>query len=145
MNNHLSGKIRKKKPETSDRNPCFICGKWQSITHCHHVVGVGELAKWCEENNVTTDIIPVKFVWLCPNHHEWLHRMSDAKAKNPARAGELVADITDAEWERYELLESDVSDLWGELWRRQIIVRDEPNHYKQWLLFGASEYENEQH
>lgn len=119
---NLSKEIRSLKPEDTRRHPCYVCGKWQSITHCHHVIEVSELAEWCLNYGFFYALLPVTFVWLCPNHHEWLHRLRDTRKTNEYSEA-LSADISSEEWEQYLNLEVIEQNMWGEMWARELLVR----------------------
>ena len=47
------------------KQPCTVCGKYQSVTHAHHV---RPLHTQYGSPTFTED-----FVWLCPTHHEGVH------------------------------------------------------------------------
>lgn len=53
--------------DPTDRRPCCICLKHQSITHAHHVV---PLARQFDLGYTEPDHV---HVWLCPNHHAIVH------------------------------------------------------------------------
>lgn len=127
---NLTKGIRSMKPEDTTRKPCFICGKWQSITHCHHIVEVHKLVEWCLEHDFLFLFLPVTFVWLCPNHHEWIHRLGDNN-NSDARCGELVSDITDAEWEEYLKLEQLERDMYREMYARYWLIEGVKDHHEQ--------------
>jgi hypothetical protein len=95
--------IRDLKADDYLREPCFMCGRWRSITHCHHVLSVSALADLCIGNNWHPSWLPIAYVWLCPNHHEWFHRFND-KWSDETRKKELLLDMTREELTAYNKL-----------------------------------------
>jgi hypothetical protein len=50
-----------------DREPCRVCGKFQTIAQAHHLIPLeAQFDKGVRVPNHD-------FVWLCPNHHEVVH------------------------------------------------------------------------
>lgn len=92
----LAKQIRTIKPKDNKRRPCYICNRWESITHCHHIVDVSDIAEICLEYGVSPFLLPYHFVWLCPNHHEWWHRLRDKDVlviPTPPRLHALMSEI----------------------------------------------------
>lgn len=50
-----------------ERQPCWVCGKFQSITQAHHVVPL------VEQYTRGFAVPDNEHVWLCPNHHAIAH------------------------------------------------------------------------
>ena len=50
-----------------DRQPCYVCGKFRSITQAHHVI---PLTAQYDRGFKLPD---QESVWLCPNHHTMVH------------------------------------------------------------------------
>lgn len=95
--------IRRDLPfESSPRQPCFICGKYQSITHQHHVVYVSELAQLAIDYDYPWYLLPIRGVWLCPNHHAIVHAINNITTE---RGLELSNDIEDSEWCKFDELD----------------------------------------
>lgn len=87
----------------SDRQPCWVCGKFQSITQAHHVVPLAEqYARGFE-------IPDNEHVWLCPNHHAIAHlfilgsgrsyEAAAARARSRRRAP-VYRDLSEREFEK---------------------------------------------
>jgi len=62
-----------------ERKPCFICGDHELITHAHHLYDVAHMANILEIANISpaTDDLLVEYVWLCPNHHAYWHKIHE--------------------------------------------------------------------
>lgn len=85
------------------RSSCIVCGKHKFITHGHHVYPVSELAKLiCAAELTFKQIakIPVKYTWLCPNHHALFHLMSKSTRKDL----DIIEDIGQEEYRSLEIL-----------------------------------------
>lgn len=82
------------------RQPCFVCGKFQSITHAHHVI---PLAAQYQRGFVLPDS---EHEWLCPTHHAILHAMIPPEGEtDPQKIGERVpSEIADADLEEIRKL-----------------------------------------
>lgn len=50
-----------------DRQPCYVCEKFKSITQAHHVI---PLTSQYDRGFKYPD---QEYVWLCPNHHTMAH------------------------------------------------------------------------
>jgi hypothetical protein len=127
---NISKGIRAMKPEDPTRKPCFICSRWQSISHCHHVIEVSRLADFCLEHNFLFLFLPVTFVWLCPNHHEWLHRFDDDGIRDE-RYDALFADITEAEWQEYMKLRRIREEMFCEMMGRYWLIEGVDDVHEQ--------------
>lgn len=75
--------------EPRAREPCFVCGKFKSITQAHHVV---PLAEQFEHGFRVAD---QEHEWLCPNHHVILHLWIDDDQITDARRGRRAAPTMD--------------------------------------------------
>ncbi len=65
----VATRIRNMHQNTQSDN-CFVCGKHQAIAEQHHLIPVRTAA----EIAVIEHKAPViKLVWLCPNHHRFIH------------------------------------------------------------------------
>jgi predicted HNH restriction endonuclease len=64
----------------SERQACYVCGKFKSIAQAHHVV---PLTAQYDRGFVLPDN---EHVWLCPNHHTMVHRYipEDDRSMRPA-------------------------------------------------------------
>lgn len=47
------------------KQPCAVCGKFQSVAHAHHLTPL--------YRQVDRDTPDDSFVWLCPTHHHGVH------------------------------------------------------------------------
>lgn len=84
------------------KSECAVCGKYKSIAHAHHVYPVSKLAKLvCQAELTISQLegLPVKYVWVCPNHHALFHVISD-----PRSSREGLAVIEDIGIEEYRTL-----------------------------------------
>lgn len=50
-----------------ERQPCFVCGNFKSITQAHHVVPL------TAQYDRGFEVPDCEHVWLCPNHHAMIH------------------------------------------------------------------------
>jgi len=87
----------------SERQSCFVCGKFGSITQAHHIVPL--TAQYDRGFKVPSN----DHVWLCPNHHTMAHlyildderSMSDRAMKSrDATIASLNADLSDDEFDK---------------------------------------------
>jgi predicted HNH restriction endonuclease len=87
----------------SGRQPCFVCGKFESIIQAHHVV---PLTTQYDRGYKVPDN---EHVWLCPNHHTMAHlyilnddrSMTERAMKSRASTtAALNSDLSDHEFER---------------------------------------------
>lgn len=53
------------------RQPCAVCGKYESVTHAHHIKPLHTQFK--------APSFHEDYVWLCPTHHEGVHQMLGGK------------------------------------------------------------------
>ncbi len=100
--------VRRKTPVPPDRQPCFICDKYASLCHGHHVMGCREVAEYCasyEDIRGLPLTLPsdVPVVFLCPTHHALWHRLSDAHG--PELHASSLLDLTPDEDNRYAQLD----------------------------------------
>lgn len=66
----------RKRFHPGERKPCYICKKYSSISHAHH------LAPLVLQFTYRV-IIPMQdFVWLCPTHHELVHAVLQSLISN---------------------------------------------------------------
>lgn len=56
------------------RNNCFICGKHKEIAELHHVIPVSQITAILNMGIVELKDISTPVVWLCPNHHAYVHK-----------------------------------------------------------------------
>lgn len=87
-----------------NRKPCVVCGKYASITEAHHVIPVHQLARLCKSVSVPLDQmcnLPIRYIWLCPNHHVLFHRIGSSRIKNVET---IVEDIGLAEYRSLEII-----------------------------------------
>jgi len=87
----------------SEREPCWVCGRFKSITQSHHVVPL------TTQYDRGFKLPHHEHVWLCPNHHVMAHMFipSDSRSMAPramrARdksAASLNADLSEDEFEK---------------------------------------------
>lgn len=90
------------------RQPCLICGKYQAITHMHHVIPVSQMSKSLEKLNpdakYLTANLKIRYVWLCPNHHALFHKFNGRDGNElwgDARL-ELIEEIG---WDEYKTMQ----------------------------------------
>lgn len=87
-----------------DKEPCFVCGKHEHITHGHHLVPAFHMAEMLEATNKSKldidvlRIISVRYVWLCPNHHAYWHHIDSGNGQS------AYESLSDDERERFNLL-----------------------------------------
>jgi hypothetical protein len=74
--------------EPRAREPCFVCGKFKSITQAHHVVPLGE------QFDHGFRVADQEHEWLCPNHHVILHLWIDDRITD-VRRGRRAAHTMD--------------------------------------------------
>lgn len=70
----MKTKELRKRPR-SQRQPCCICGKHKQISESHHLVSLACACAYMNvglENDVKLKI-NLPEIWLCPNHHSYLH------------------------------------------------------------------------
>ena len=72
---------RSKENRGIDRQPCFVCGRHESITELHHVFTL----KDCVMVFDIVQSVEVPMVWLCPNCHTYIHQMYKGKFFNTIR------------------------------------------------------------
>ena len=80
----------------SQRQNCYVCGKFASIAQAHHTV---PLAAQFERGFKYPDH---EHAWLCPNHHSILHIFIDPAKDAQAlghRAVRVIDDLTHDELE----------------------------------------------
>jgi hypothetical protein len=86
-----------------ERQPCFVCGKFKSITQTHHVIPL--TAQYDRGFEYPDD----EHEWLCPSHHIMAHLFipSDDRSYEPSalrRSGATLAaihpDLSEAEFEK---------------------------------------------
>jgi hypothetical protein len=53
--------------DPGNREPCVICGKFQSITQAHHLIPLED------QYDGGFEIPNQEFAWLCPSHHDTVH------------------------------------------------------------------------
>ena len=70
----------------TDRGACYVCKKYASLTHAHHVV---PLALQAQRDRMTVNH---EYVWLCPTHHSAVHVFISAGPTATAAIG-VAADI----------------------------------------------------
>ena len=73
--------LRKKQRKNELKQPCYICGRHQTITELHHVFTLKDCANVIE----TVKSVDVPLVWLCPNCHTYIHQMYNGKFYNAMR------------------------------------------------------------
>lgn len=72
--------IRDLFPPPKQKEPCWVCGKYKSISHAHHVIPVSEIARLCAGANIPLSLLPqlpIRYIWLCPNHHAIFHAINN--------------------------------------------------------------------
>lgn len=64
-----------------NKEPCRICGQHKDIAQAHHVMSLKEVAQLMSRCRQNMEEPPV--VWLCPNHHAYVHKLAKAGAHAP--------------------------------------------------------------
>lgn len=72
---------------------CFICGNHSKISHAHHVLPVAEYEKTIAKHNLFDICIPNPIVYLCPNHHYYIHRIGKL---------DIIQELSLDELEKYD-------------------------------------------
>jgi hypothetical protein len=87
----------------SERQPCFVCGRFRGITQAHHVVPL------TAQYDRGFEYPDNEHVWLCPNHHAILHLfiLGDNRSLNPSAmrrrsksTSPLHPDLTEVEFDK---------------------------------------------
>lgn len=77
------------------REHCFVCGKYQSITHAHHVIPVAEVATLFTKADVQPEEamdFRMAYIWLCPNHHTIFHLIHNRSMRNILTLAEDIGE-----------------------------------------------------
>lgn len=74
---------------TKKRKPCHICKKHEAITHLHHLVPVRRMAVPMMVRRIYSGTIHIPTVWVCPNHHAYLHFLQSIRAATYKNAWEM--------------------------------------------------------
>ena len=85
--------------------PCAVCGKYRAISEAHHIIPVYQLAELCSDHGVdalTVAFVPVRFVWLCPNHHAMFHKIEGGETDEGK--ADLLSELDSEEKERFSRL-----------------------------------------
>lgn len=62
---------RSKATNGNNRQPCYVCGRHESITELHHVFPLKDCAMVLD----VVESVEVPMVCLCPNCHTYIHQM----------------------------------------------------------------------
>ena len=75
----------------SEKESCFVCGKYKEIAELHHIVTVKELSELIVRYEAYDVELYMPHVWLCPNHHRIIHALlkSNYEAFNCLADGEV--------------------------------------------------------
>lgn len=96
-------KLARETFRASKRSPCWVCGKFQSLTQAHHVFPL--FLQW--RIGVTRPIGDHE--WLCPNHHAAMHVLIGqilSKNKEMSACGQqVISDLLDSEDEAIRFFE----------------------------------------
>lgn len=90
-----------------EKQHCFICHRYQSITEIHHLFPVGELVQLLTTYpSIATEILnSIHLAWLCPNHHAIYHLVATSKQKETPRSFAAFQELSLDEQSRFlELL-----------------------------------------
>lgn len=102
--------VRRASPGPKQKEPCFVCGRHQRITHSHHLVEVGQVARVLFSWAVFDWAPKIPVVSLCPNHHAYWHEISwwgwaehteelnEDESNNIVRLAELCGDAKSRVW-----------------------------------------------
>lgn len=71
----------------SDRKPCLVCGKFESLAHAHHVT---PLAMQHDHGLAQPDHA---HVWLCPSHHAAVHLIISQMAGKRIKASQGIVSL----------------------------------------------------
>lgn len=71
--------LRRTYRSPSDREACFVCDRWRSLTHWHHAPSLGLVAK----SGVRVSGLKWPVFALCPNHHAAIHAIRDGHESGP--------------------------------------------------------------
>ena len=86
--------VRKTSRPPKQREPCFVCYRYKRITHAHHLVEVGKVAKVLHMMAIFDWSPKIPVVFLCPNHHALWHEMN--------RLGSAFLSEVMGEFEKHE-------------------------------------------
>ncbi len=89
--------LRGNKPK--QKESCFICGEHQLVTESHHLFSVAEYADKIIERELFELEIPNPLVFLCPNHHRYLHLVKKGTALT-------LLGFSDTEVKKYQELQA---------------------------------------
>ncbi len=60
-----------RRSHTYKKQICYVCEAHRLITELHHVLSLEDCALFL--NLMPDAVIDVPLVWLCPNHHRYIH------------------------------------------------------------------------
>ena len=117
--------VRRRNPGPKQRRPCFVCGRFRSITQSHHLVEVWRVASVLRAMAIYDWAPEIPVVSLCPNHHAIWHTMNRGREAWPP---DLYADVPDAEVDRLVEVSELKDEAWEQVWsavRREFLAREE--------------------
>lgn len=76
--------------DPGERRPCFVCGRYASVTEAHHVIPLGQQF---DRGFVTAD---QEHEWLCPTHHTIIHVWLEKMLPNQ-RSWDVHKELEEAE------------------------------------------------
>lgn len=62
-------------PDRKEKENCYVCGEHRTIAQLHHVIPVEQLTKLINMEVVSLHDVSTPVVWLCPNHHAYIHEL----------------------------------------------------------------------
>lgn len=65
----------RKEFKPSERDNCFVCGKYKNLTHAHHLIPLSV------QYNFRVSVPLQEHEWLCPTHHTMIHLLFDDRFK----------------------------------------------------------------
>lgn len=104
----IANRARLDNPPPAEHEKCFICGKYGSICHWHHVLPVREAAEIlgsvglpsAEIVSYVDHMLPM--VSLCPTHHRLFHALEEKDGFYRHR--ELLHDLSSEERTKFKEL-----------------------------------------
>lgn len=87
----------------SERQDCFVCGRFKCVAQQHHLLPVSEMADFVMKHSLFDTQLYIPTVWLCPNHHAIWHIISRQHMDD--RTLEAFQSLAEDEIKRYDELD----------------------------------------